>query len=62
MFQGKSVVKTKIDKLAKKQFKKQENTRLSDKPRMKHQDKALWRSMKQSEKEDFGGFEVDNGY
>lgn len=60
MHTGKFVVKAKQTKFHKKEFEKKEADREHEK--IKHHDKALLRSKKQEAKEDFDGFEVDEGY
>jgi hypothetical protein len=58
---GKSVVKTRAGKYHLEDFeRKPEKT--PHKPKMKHHDKALLRSKREEEREDFGGYHIDEGY
>lgn len=60
MQSGKFVVKTKVSKVNRKEFERQESAREHD--RLKHNDKALLRAMREEEREDYGGFHVNEGY
>lgn len=60
MQHGKFLVKTKQSKVHRKDFERQEANREHD--RMKHHDKALLRSKRQEQREDYDGFPVDDGY
>jgi hypothetical protein len=57
---GKFVVKTKQSKFHRKEYERQEKQREHEK--MKHRDKAMLRSKRQEQHEDFDGFPIDEGY
>jgi hypothetical protein len=58
---GKFVVKTKPTKFHKKEFER-EVAKRNEHEKVKHRDKALLRSKRQEEREDYGGFHIDEGY